>query len=373
MFSNAVTLFTINRINIRVDPSWIIIAGLLTWSLSKKVFPSTLPGENDAVYLIMAVSAMLGLFGSLLLHELAHSLVAQRIGVPVRAITLFLFGGVAELDAEPRSARDELWIALAGPAMSAALSATLWVSVKMAAFTASSPASIAVLTYLSLINLVLALFNLVPAFPLDGGRVLRAYLWHRGGDVLAATRMAARSGALFGYGLMALGVVMLFRGAFVSGLWQVMIGGFVLMAARASYEQQLVKTAFDGKCIRDLMRTDPVTISPDVTLSAFVNQIVLRHGISFVPVTEDDVLLGHMDRSVLLGIDRENWANTQVGDVFVGMDSGAMVDPDMPVQDLLETIKRTGRRKFMVVSGHRLVGVVTLSDLTRHLQFSDGR
>lgn len=364
MFSNAVKLFSINRFDIKVDPSWLIIAALVTWSLSQQYFPDTVPGASGVGYVGMALVAMLGLFASLLLHELAHSVVARRLGVPIKSITLFLFGGVAELQAEPASARIEFWIALAGPVMSLALALGFWA---LASGASPVPAVGAVLSYLALINLVLGVFNMVPAFPLDGGRVLRAYLWHRTGDVLAATRVAARSGTVVAYVLMALGVAALFQGALLAGVWQVMIGGFVLIAARASYAAQLAHRTFDGRAVKTLMTRDPITVGPEVTLADFVNQIMLHHNVGFVPVVEDTVLLGHMDQSILSGIDREYWTSTRVGDVFVGLDHSAMVHPDTPVEDLLDTIRQTGRRKFLVVADHELRGVISLSDLTRIL------
>lgn len=367
MFANSVKLLTINQFDIKIDPSWLIIAALVTWSLSQSFFPDALPGHSPDAYLAMAVAAMLGLFTSLLLHELAHSVVARHLGVPIKSITLFLFGGVAELEAEPKSGLTEFWIAIAGPIMSLVLALGFWSLAGVATLIAVAPAIVSVLSYLALINLVLALFNMVPAFPLDGGRVLRAYLWHRSGDVLAATRTAARSGTFFAYFVMALGVTGLFRGAIISGLWQVMIGGFVLMAARAAYTAQLSKSVFEGRTVAALMTRDPVTVSPDMTLATFVNQIMLRHNISFVPVMEGPVLLGHIDQSVLSGIDRENWASTRVGDVFIGLESNVMVARDVPVADLMERIGKTGHRKFMVLTDHELEGVITLSDLTHCL------
>lgn len=367
MFTNSVKIFTLNKFDIKVDPSWLVIAGLITWSLSQRYFPEALPDLDASSYVTMAIVAMLGLFASLLLHELAHSTVARHLGVPITSITLFLFGGVAELEAEPTSARAEFWIAVAGPVMSLCLAVGFGALEYIAVFFGFPAALVEILSYLALINLILALFNLLPAFPLDGGRVLRAYLWSRTGDVLAATRSATQSGVILAYVLMALGVVALFQGALVSGLWQIMIGGFVLIAARASFSAQLAKVAFDGKTVSALMTRNPIAASPEMTLSEFVNQIVLRDQVTFVPVTEDEVLLGHIDQSVLSGIDRENWANTRVGDVFVGLDQDVMVGPHVPVQDLLETISNTGRRKFLVVSDHKLIGVISLSDIARYL------
>ena len=368
MFSNAVKICSINGFIIKVDPSWLVIASLITWSLFQQYFPSVLPDASGETYLTMALMGMLGLFASLLLHELAHSVVARHLGVPINSITLFIFGGMAEMDAEPTSAKDEFWIALAGPIMSLCLAFGFLIFAQLAWFVTTAAALKEVLSYLALINLVLALFNLVPAFPLDGGRILRAYLWHRTGNALAATRTATHAGTFFAYFLMLSGVMALFQGAIIAGLWQLMIGAFVLVAARASYTSQLAQTVFEGKSVAMLMADDPITVGPEMTLSEFVNQIMLRHHVSFAPVVEGNVLLGHIDQSVLAGIDRENWGNTRVGDVFVGLDQDAMVAPSLPVQTLLEIISKTGRRKFMVVADHHLLGVITLADLSRHLE-----
>lgn len=370
MFSNAVKLFSLGGIEIKVDPSWVIIASLITWSLSRQYFPEVLPEASNRTYLAMGLLGMLGLFSSLLLHELAHSVVAIRLGVPIKSITLFIFGGMAELGKEPTSARDEFWIALAGPVMSFCLATGFWTFAQGVWLAAGPFALVEVLFYLALINLLLALFNLVPAFPLDGGRVLRAYLWHRSGDVLAATQTAARSGTFFGYLLMGLGVLALFQGAFVAGLWQLMIGGFVLMAARASYVSQLARTVFEDKPVSALMSRHPITVGPDMTLLELANQVMLRHGVSFVPVVDGNVLLGHVDQSVLEGIEHQNWGNTRVGDVFFGLDESVMIAPELPIPDLLKLIAATGHRKFMVVLDHHLLGVITLADLTRFLDYS---
>ncbi len=371
MFANAIKLFSINRFDIKIDPSWLVIATLVTWSLSQQYFPDVLPTLPQATYLIMAIAAMLCFFASLLLHELAHSVVARRLGLPIKSITLFLFGGVAELEAEPKSAQVEFWVALAGPAMSLGLAFGFWVLEQGVALVFDAAPLRVVLSYLALINLVLALFNLVPAFPLDGGRVLRAYLWHRSGNVLSATETAAKSGSVFGYLLMMFGLLSLFQGAFVTGLWQLMIGGFLLLAARSSYQAQLAHVAFERKTVRDLMTRDLVTVGPEMTLADFVSKIVLRRGASIVPVLEAGILLGHMDRSVLSGIDRESWDSTQVGDVFAGLDEESVVAPDLPIPDLIARIGATGRRKFLVVQEHHLLGMISLSDLTHHLQASD--
>lgn len=371
MFSNAIRLFNLAGFEIKLDPSWFLIAGLITWTLSSRYFPQALPGLTDATYFILAIVAMLGFFGSLLLHELAHSVVARRYGVRIKGITLFLFGGVAELEAEAPSAKAEFWIAVAGPGMSIGLACAFWLASLFFQNAFGIVGLAVVLAYLATINLIIAVFNMVPAFPLDGGRVLRAYLWQRHGDVLKATRTAARSGTVFGYTLIGLGVLAMFQGAATSGLWYILIGFFVLAAARSAYQNQLMQSTFAGKTVSAVMNRDPVVVSPEITLSEFVNQVMLENHISFAPVVADGVLIGQIDREVLGAMDRENWTNTRVGDVFAGLDVASVVSPDVPVRQLLEQITRTGTRKFLVVSDHKLLGVVTLANLIGHLQAKD--
>ena len=371
MFANSLKLISLNGFDIKLDPSWLLIAALVTWSLSQQYFPTVFPDQTPALYLSMAIIAMVCFFASLLLHEMAHAVVARRFGVPIKAITLFIFGGVAEMGQEPSRPHIEFWVALAGPAMSLFLAFGFWMTAGIADLILNAPVMTQILSYLALINLILALFNLVPAFPMDGGRVLRAYLWHKSGDILHATETASKSGVVFAYFLMALGVLGLFQGARVSGLWQIMIGFFILMAARASFQDQLARHVFDGKTVSAIMHKEPVTVGPEVTLAEFVNQIMLQRRVSFVPVLENGVLLGHIDGSVLSRIDREHWANTRVGDVFVGLDPASTISPDLPVQDLMARIAKTGQRKFMVVDDHQLMGVVSLADLTRYLHVSE--
>lgn len=371
MFSNAVKLFTLDGFDIKLDPSWFLIAALITWTLSNQYFPSLIPELSYASYLMLALVAMLGFFASLLLHEMAHSVVARRFGVQIKGITLFLFGGVAELDTEPTSAKAELWIALAGPALSLALAVVFSILHGVANAVTDAQGLPTVLGYLATINLIIAVFNLAPAFPLDGGRVLRALLWWRNGDVLRATRAAATSGTVFGYALSALGVFAVFQGAVTSGVWYILIGFFVLGAARSAYQNQLIQTAFSDKSVAAVMVRDPIVAAPEMTLSAFVNQIMLPHHVSFVPVVADGVLIGQIDKEMLAAIDRENWTNTRVGDVFAGLEDAATIPPDMTVPTLLEQVARTGKRKFLVVKGHALLGVVTLANLIGHLHATE--
>lgn len=367
MFTSAIRLFNVGGFEIKLDPSWFLIAALITWTLATQYFPLTLPGLADTSYVFLAVFAMLGFFTSLLLHELAHSVVARSYGMRIKGITLFLFGGVAELESEVPSAKVEFRVAIAGPAMSLVLGGLFWMLAGVSQAVIISPAVPSVLTYLGTVNIVIAVFNMLPAFPMDGGRVLRAYLWARHGDLLRATRTAATSGRILAYGLIALGAYTVFLGAAPSGLWYVLIGFFVLAAARSAYQNQLMQSTFEGKTVSAVMIRDPIVVSPDLTLSEFVNQVMLKYRVSFVPVVADGVLIGQIDKDVLSAIDRDHWTSTRVGDVFAGLDVAVTIPPDMAVRALLELISQTGVRKFMVVDDHKLMGVVTLANLIGHL------
>jgi Zn-dependent protease/predicted transcriptional regulator len=352
---------------IKVDPSWFLIAALVIWTLASGYFPETVPGLSFSDYLGLAFVAMFGLFAGLILHELAHSLVARRFGLGIGGITLFIFGGVAELDEEPASPRSEFWIAIAGPAMSLALAGlAAFLDRALGQVGVSAPFR-AVLQYLALINLVLAVFNLLPAFPLDGGRVLRAILWRMTGDLVWATRTASIIATFFAYALMALGLLSLFSGGTIGGLWQVLIGFFLLTAARSTYEQVLIKSALAGKTVGALMTSSVWQASPEDTLDTVVNEMMLRHAVSFVPVTEGDHLLGYVDAGLLREIDRENWGDTHVSDVYVAANGSNTVRPDLPTEELMRHIAATGRRKFLVARDERFLGVVTLTDLLSYL------
>lgn len=369
MFTNSTTVLKVFDIEINLASSWFLIATLITWSLADQVFPQQIPGLSTLQYVTLGIVAMLLFFISLLLHELAHALVAKSFGLRVPRITLFLFGGVAELGDEPDTASHEFWIAIAGPAMSLALASVFWVSSVIVLLISADFSQVhTVLSYLATINLILAVFNMLPAFPLDGGRVLRAAIWSRTGDILKATKTSTQLGEYLGLGLMALGLLALFQGILLSGAWQIMIGLLIVVAAKSSFESLRTKTLLGNERVADVMSRNAVTADPDLSLTDLVNRTMLRNRVSFVPVVEDGVLLGHIDTKVLSMIDRENWSTTQVGDVFVGLEATQVISPQARAADILAQMTETDERKLMVVEGRHLVGVVALSDLMRFLQ-----
>lgn len=372
MFRNAIDLFDIFGFKVRADPSWLLIAALIVWSLSSSYFPVTLEGYSQGVYISMSVIAMLGLFASLIFHELSHSLVARRFNLKVGGITLFLFGGVAELEHEPRDPKSEFWIAIAGPLSSYFLAAVAFTLAAMLGPDQAQTPLYAVISYLALINIVLATFNLVPAFPLDGGRVLRAALWYYKNDLMSATRIASQAGTFFGMVLIILGVMSVFTDAGIGGLWQILIGFFIMSASRGSYEQLVLKNALRDQTVRSAMSAAPKTADVKETVEDVVNNIMLKHNIRFVPVLDGDRLLGFVDLPRIQQIERDNWPSTRLADVYVASDDSNTISPDMPTENLFEKMTGEGQRKFLIAERGHLLGVIALADLMTYLALRQG-
>jgi Zn-dependent protease len=256
MFTRSFPLFSIFGFRISIDLSWFVLAALIVWSLATDLFPEYLPERSAQTYYVMGTVAALGMFASIVFHELAHSLVARLYGIKIAGITLFIFGGVAELEDEPPTPKSEFLVAIAGPISSVVLGGALYL-IAMLLETGSPPEVLAVLSYLTVINIVLAVFNLIPAFPLDGGRMLRAALWWRQGDLRKATRLASLMGAALGIALMIFGAYNAYDGALVGGMWQILIGFFVFNAAGQARRQTEIVARLQGVSVAQLMRALP--------------------------------------------------------------------------------------------------------------------
>jgi len=370
MWGRSITVMRLGGFDIKVDASWLVIAALIIWSLGTDYFPSVLPDATAPALLMAAAIAMLGLFASLILHELAHSVMARGHGLKISGITLFLFGGVAELETEPADPVTELRVAVVGPMASLLLAGVFWSSVVVARVLGLSAIVVAVLGYLSAINLTLAIFNMIPAYPLDGGRVYRALVWMRRGDLVGATRHAAKVSAVFAWGLIALGVTALFGAGAGAGLWPILVGLFLLALGRSAYQRVEVQSMFEGRVVADLMTPTPIVVLPGQSLAEVINRVFLAKGVSFAPVMEDHEIIGYVDLNIIRRIDREHWSTTTVEDVVEAVSDENTVPPDLPAQSLVDRIGQTGRRKYLVMDEGRLVGIVTLSDVTAYLDIS---
>ncbi len=367
MFGKAVTLFSLFGFKVRIDASWLLIAALVTWSLAVGFFPIVVPGLSAGTYWWMAGAGAVLLFASIVVHELFHSLVARRYGLPMKGITLFIFGGVAEMSEEPPNPKAEFMMAAAGPVASILIGFLFYGLVR--SFRTVLPVEpLAVMTYLYTINWVLAVFNLIPAFPLDGGRVLRAALWHFRGDLRKATRTAAGIGSAFGIALMVLGVFQLFTGFFVAAVWWFIIGLFLRQISRASYEQVVVTSTLQGEPVRRFMTTNPDTVPPDVSVEALVNDYIYRyHHRMFPVVSADGMLAGCVTPDRVRNVPRDEWDRHSVQEIAVSCSRDNTITPDTDANAALATMNRTGATRLLVVEGGRLVGIVTLKDLLAFL------
>ncbi len=368
MFGKRITLFRLFGFAVRVDGSWFIIVALITWTLSSGIFQSRYPGLSEGDYWIMGVSGALVLFASIIVHELFHSLVARRYGLPMKGITLFVFGGVAEMEDEPPSAKAEFLMAIAGPAASLLIGSVFYIVYQT--ITALWPIQIVgVVAYLYWINWVLAAFNLIPAFPLDGGRVLRSVLWWRWkGDLPRATRIAASIGSGFGIALIAFGLVRLFAGDFIGAVWWFLIGMFLRGASQASYQQVLMGTVLSGKPIEKFMKSDPVAVSPNLPVIRLVEEYIYKYHHKMFPVVTDyGDLLGCVTTNEVKNLPREEWALHTVQEILLPCTEENTISPESNAQQTFLRMTRTGISRLMVAKENRLLGIVSLKDLVGFL------
>ena len=357
-------LFTLYGFEVKLDLSWLLLALLISWSLGAGWFPARYPELTSHAYAWMGIAVAIGVFFSIVFHEFSHSIVARYYGMPIRGITLFIFGGVAEMESEPPDPKAEFLMAIAGPISSFVLAALLWVAASLAQAAASPQPLIGVLSTLAVINFTVAAFNLVPAFPLDGGRVLRAALWHWRRNLQEATFISSRIGRGFGTALMILGVVAFVGGNLIGGMWWFLIGIFIRGAASGSYQQLVLKDMVEGQPVSRFMRSEPVTVSPSLSIAEWVQEYVYRHHYKMYPVVDGPRLLGCITVDSLQGIRRDDWSSKYVSDLMENSSKSNTVDAGTDTMALLTNILQPGgRSRFMVVEDGRLVGIIALKDL----------
>jgi Zn-dependent protease len=357
-------LFTLFGFEVKLDLSWLLLALLISWSLGAGWFPARYPELSSYAYAWMGISVAIGVFFSIVFHEFSHSIVARYYGLPIRGITLFIFGGVAEMESEPPDPKTEFLMAIAGPISSFLLAALLWAAASIAEGGAWPQPVAGVLSTLAVVNFTVAVFNLAPAFPLDGGRVLRAALWHWRRDLQEATFISSRIGRGFGTALMILGVIAFVGGNLIGGMWWFLIGIFVRGAASSSYQQLVLKDMVEGQPVRRFMRSEPVTVVPSLSIAEWVEDYIYRHHYKMYPVVDGSRLLGCVTVDSLQGLRREDWSTTHVADVMEQRSESNTVDAGTDTMTLLTNIlKPAGRSRFMVVEDDRLVGIIALKDL----------
>lgn len=367
MIGRQITLFRLYGIEVKLDASWLLLAALVMWSLATGYFPAQIPDRAASLYWSIAALGAAGLFSSIIFHEMCHSLVARAYGLSINGITLFIFGGVAEMADEPQSPKVEFLMAIAGPVSSYALALGFFAALAVFAANDGQTPLGALLSYLALINAMLATFNLVPAFPLDGGRVLRAALWQWKGNIRWATRHASQIGAAFGLGFVGIGVLTLSQGDIVGGLWFAVIGLFLNNAARASYTQLRTRQALEGLQVRRFMTRTPITVPPRLSLRELVDDYIYVSGHDTYPVVEGNRLLGAVGLRQIKHIPQTQWQSVLVREIMSPCSPDNMISADADTVWAISLMQRGGNSRLLVVDGGHLVGIVALKDILRLL------
>lgn len=363
MFGRRFKLFTLLGFEVRIDLSWIIIAGLVTWSLAAGLFPYRYHNLTPETYWLMGVIGAAGLFVSIILHEFCHSIVARHFGMQMKGITLFIFGGVAEMGDEPPNAKAEFLMAIAGPISSFVIAGICYL-IYRAGMEGGWPTPVNGVTwYLAYINAILAVFNLLPAFPLDGGRVLRSILWGWKQNIRWATRVSSGIGATFGVGLIVLGIFQVISGNFIGGMWMFLIGMFLRGAAQMSYQQLMVRQALEGEPVRRFMNANPVTVPNSITVKELVEDYIYKYHYKMFPVMEGDKLVGCITTRQVKEVPREQWDRETIRELAQSCSPENTVTPGTDAIKALARMNQTGVSRLLVVEDGRLVGLVTLKDL----------
>jgi Zn-dependent protease len=351
-----------------LDYSWFLIAAIVTYSLSTAFFPAFLPGRGDAFYFILGTAAALLFFLSILLHELGHSVVSQRCGIPVPRITLLFIGGIAEISREPEDPKTELKIALAGPAVTVVL--VIAYHLLSLLFGHFKFGGISLLFgWLAEVNLFLVIFNAIPGYPLDGGRVLRAMIWARTGNLRRATYLTSRIGVGFSWVLIVLGVVALFNKEW-SALSLLIIGIFLKTAAESGYQQALYHEVLAGVRVRDIMSRTPVCIPSRLPVNLAVDDFFLaNHHVAFPVVDDENQFRGMLQLEVLKSLPREKWPFTSAGDLVASQDLPLLEIPaDEPAHKAMRRLLLPNHGRLAVIDQNQLAGIITRHDVLKFIK-----
>jgi Zn-dependent protease len=345
--------------------TWFLIFVLVTWSLAQGYFPDEYPTLSAVAYWVLGAVTSLLFFGSVLLHELGHSVVALRNQIPVRDITLFIFGGVAQIEREPKTPGAEFWIAIAGPLTSLGLAAGfggLWLLDRAVPYLAAPS------IWLMRINLMLGLFNLIPGFPLDGGRVLRAVAWKLSGSFYRASQIASTSGQVVAFGFIGLGILTMLSGNFFNGLWLAAIGWFLQNAAATSHAQANMQQLLRGVTAAQVMTRECPRIPEQTSLQQLVEEQVLTGGRRCFFVAEDDRLLGLLTLTDVAKVDRAGWAETTAGQVMVPWERTIRVEPETMLLTALKEMDDANVNQLPVVDGDRITGVLSRQQVLHYIR-----
>jgi len=368
MFRSSIKLFKVFGIEIRLDYSWFIIFALFAYFFGFIYFPSVLPGLNKGLLALITVITVIFVFISVLIHEMSHSLVARRKGTSVEKITLFLFGGMAQIEKEPETPYSELIMAIAGPAASfvvAAIFGVIWFFTKNIALVREP------VGYLAIVNIVLGVFNILPGYPLDGGRVLRAIIWKTTGNLERATFIASTVGRVIGFVIIAAGIFFIFMGNFLNGIWLAFMGWFIQSSAQMGYRQLIFETSIKGIKVRDIMNENIVNVTKDITIQDLVDDYFMKYRFGRFPVIEDEKtqrFIGVISLHDIKGVSKEEWPKVKIGDIVKSVSESEKVDMSMEISDAIKRMGKNDLGHLVVMSGDKLRGIITKSDVMRFIR-----
>jgi Zn-dependent protease/predicted transcriptional regulator len=357
-------------ISIRIHPSWVVIFGLVVWALASSYFPINYPRWPLALSVGVSVATSLLFFVSVLLHELSHSLVARHYNIPVSSITLFILGGVAEITEEPREPKAEFLIAIAGPLSSMFIGlifAALWLFLPLMA-----EIVIAVSFWLAWINLMLGIFNLVPGFPMDGGRVLRSLIWWKTGDLDRSTRIASSIGQGIGLLFIIGGVSLIFYGMLLNGLWISLIGWFIRSAAASSYRQLTLRQLMKGHKAKDVMTDDCRLIDPGLNIEQLVNDYILTSGRRCFAAGKDGRVEGVVTLQEIKNLPRDEWKETKIGQIMAPLETLQSIGPEDELEHAFKLLTSKNINQLPVIEEGRLLGMLARDNLLNFISLKEG-
>ncbi|SHF06039.1 site-2 protease family protein [Alkalibacter saccharofermentans] len=366
----SIVIGKIKGISIEINISWLVIFALLTFMLATSYFPVNFPEWDAALNWMLAAIMTVMFFASVLLHELSHSLVSIKLGLEVKRITLFIFGGMAQIEKEVDDPVQELKIAIAGPAMSVALSALFFLTANVLTAAGAQEYFVVPFTYLATVNIILAIFNMVPAFPLDGGRVLRAIIWKVKGDMQKATKIASSLGSFFGYFLIFNGVFLALAGNLFNGVWFLFIGWFITQASQSSYQHVLMNDMFNKICVNKFMTENIVAVEYYVNLQQLVEEYYYKYKFSMFPVMRLDEVMGIVTIDEIKKVDRAIWDETTVGSISRKLTEDFVVSPRDTVSTAMEKVFKNGVGRVLVMEDGNMLGIVSRTDILNYIRIN---
>jgi len=362
MSGNGIFIGNVFGIPIKLHYSWFIVFVLVAWSLAAQYFPATYPGWDTAISIAAGIVTSLLFFGSVLAHELMHSVVARAEGIPIQGITLFIFGGVSMMTEEPRKPEDEFRMAIAGPLTSLALGIiflAIWYFLKTLPEVVT-----AVAMWLGYINVALAAFNIIPGFPLDGGRVLRSLIWWRSQNLKSATRAASIVGRIIGYLFIFYGIVLVFQGAWFNGIWLALIGWFLENAASGSYRQLALMEMLKGHKVTEVMTGDCPIVPPELTVEQLVHDNILSSGKRCFPVVKTGAgVQGLVTLNEIRAVPRDLWLSRTTKDIMTPYSKLKTVSPDADMAEVMQILAEQDINQVLVVRDGNVVGMVARDNL----------